>query len=144
MMWWPLVFRPGQVRSEIWEANIEPLSIWRREAGCQAGRQSGFFCSHKLIFARMMQGWCYKHMLGKCKQREVKLESKTKTTKHGHHGTMKQPKRHLITLMYRTSLKEVICVYQFHFTAQWMSGCHSGPSLWRIPNIYWPGSKTTL
>ena len=45
------------------------LSIWRMEAGCQAGLQSGFFCSHKLIFARMMQGWCYKHRLGKCKGR---------------------------------------------------------------------------
>ena len=40
--WWPLVFRSGQVR-DLWEVNIEPLSIWRREAGCQPGLQSGFF-----------------------------------------------------------------------------------------------------
>ena len=37
-----------------------------------------------------MQGWCYKHMLGKCIHIQGgETESKTTTQEHGHHETMK-------------------------------------------------------
>ena len=85
--WWPLVFRSGQVR-DLWEVNIEPLSIWRREADCQPGLQSGFFALTNWFSSE----WCKVGVTNTSlanAYREVKPESKTTTQEHGHHETMK-------------------------------------------------------
>ena len=87
--WWPLVFKSSQVR-DLWEVNIEPLSIWRREAGCQPGLQSGFFALTNWFSSE----WCKvgvtnTSLANAYRYTEVKPESKTTTQEHGHHETMK-------------------------------------------------------
>ena len=149
--WWPLVFRSGQVR-DLWEVNIEPLSIWRREAGCQPGLQSGFFALTNWFSSE----WCKVGVTNTClanayRYREVKPESKTTTQEHGHHETMKciltqTHKIYLITLMVQ-NIREgsYLCLSVSFYSSMNVRESHLCPKqILTHPNIYWPRSKTSI
>lgn len=80
------------------------------------------FCPHKLIFVRMMQGWCYKHMLGKCIQQggETWLQNyNTKTWSSWNNERRMYSdtklKRYLITLMVQNIPEGSYCCLSISF-----------------------------
>ena len=148
--WWPLVFRLGQVR-DLWEVNIEPLSIWRREAGCQPGLQSGFFALTNWFSSE----WCKVGVTNTSlanAYREVKPESKTTTQDM---VIMKQWKenvfwhkltRYLITLMVQNIPEgSYLCLSVSFYSSMNVRESHLCPKqILTPPNVYWTRSKTSI
>ena len=148
---WPLVFRPGQVRSEIWEANIEPLGIWRREAAAAKLDSNLDFLPSQIDFrpndARLVlqtHAW-QMHTTGRWNLRLQNYNTKTWSSRNNEMRMYSDTKlkRYLITLMLQNISEGSYCCLSISFYCS-MNVTVSKAKFWRIQTFIDQEAKTCI